>query len=143
MVIVRSTGWIMPVVAALTLAGCVTTSGSLSSSAQRLERNASELHADAREDRARTSYTRDAQDLAEEARDFRRVVEDRSARDGDVEEAFAELSRRYHALRDEMDRAPSREAQVEFKAVTDAYLDVEREMRRHGHKDRYARDARD
>ena len=119
--------------------GCATTGASLSGSAERLERNAYALQKESRDDGLRSSYAREARDLAEEARQFRRVLDHRS-RDGELQDAFADLSKRYHALRDEMDRTRnSRDANVEFKAVTDAYLDIEREMRRKGH-DRYARD---
>jgi hypothetical protein len=52
------------------------------------------------------------------------------------------LSRHYHALRDEVDRSRDRDAELDFKPVTEAYLDVEREMRRvgDGDRDRVARD---
>jgi len=122
------------------IVGCATTGGTLTGSAERLEKSSYELQKESRLDASHGAYSREATALAEEAREFRLVVNDRRARDGDVDDAFADVSKRYHALRDEMDRTRnSREADVEFKAVTDAYLDLEREMRRHG-KDRYARD---
>jgi hypothetical protein len=126
--------------AALMIAACVTTSGSLSNSAERLERSAYDLHADARDERLSSSYSRDAQDLAQEARDFRHTIEDHRASDRDKREAFADLSRSYHALRDEVEHSRDREAELDLKPVTDAYLDIEREMRRYGERDRYARD---
>lgn len=134
-------GLVPAMVAAVSLlVGCATTGGSLTSSAERLEKNSYALQKESRMDASRGAYSREATALAEEAREFRLVVNDRRAREGDVDDAFADVSKRYHALRDEMDRTRnSREADVEFKAVTDAYLDLEREMRRHG-KDRYARD---
>jgi hypothetical protein len=125
--------------AAVGLAGCVTTHGSLASSAERLERSAGELQADARNDGS-SAYYRDAQEFAAEARDFNRTVEDRRADGDDVQDAFRDLSSRYHALRDEVERTRDREAELDFKPVTEAYLDVEREMRRVGDRDRYARD---
>ena len=51
----------------------------------------------------------------------------------------AHLSGRYHALRDEVERSRDREAELDFKPVTEAYLDVEREMRRVGDRDRDVR----
>jgi hypothetical protein len=114
----------------LAVGGCATTGGTLSSSAERLERNAYALQDEVRDD--------DARELAEEARDFRRVVEDRSSSDDDVRDAFNDLSRRYHAMRDEVDR--SDDAEDEFQPVTEAYLDVERAMRSRGERDRYASD---
>ena len=138
----RKSGWTIPAVIAVAtvFAGCATTGGSLSTSAERLERNAYELQKDSRDEVSRGSYSREARALVEEARDFRVVLQDRRSKDRDIDDAFAHVSKRYHALRDEMDRTrSSREANAEFKAVTDAYLDMEREMRRQG-KDRYARD---
>jgi hypothetical protein len=126
--------------AAIGLAGCATTQGNLESSAERLERSAEELRADARDDGANDGYYRDAQQFADEARDFRRTLDDRHADRDEVNDAFRDLSGRYHALRDEVERTRDREAELDFKPVTEAYLDVEREMRRHGDRDRYARD---
>jgi hypothetical protein len=130
-------------IAALTavgLAGCVTTQGNLATSAERLERSAEELRADARDDSASGGYYRDAQQFAEEARDFRHTLDDRHAERDDVQDAFRDLSVRYHELRDEVERTRDRDAEIDFKPVTEAYLDVEREMRRYGDRDRYARD---
>jgi hypothetical protein len=59
--------------AAVGLAGCVTTHGSLENNAERLERSAAELQADARDDGS-GGYYRDAQEFATQARDFRRFV---------------------------------------------------------------------
>jgi hypothetical protein len=137
---IRLIGAMAAVIATFGLAGCAMTKGNLASSAEDLERRAVALHEQAREGRASMGYTRDAQEFASEARDFRRLVEDRRIDRADVEEAFRDLSRRYHALRDEVDDADSREAELEFKSVTEAYLDVEREMRRYSGRDRYARE---
>lgn len=126
-------------VAALSLAGCVTTQGNLTSSAERLERTSEALRADSRNDGS-SAYYRDAQAFAEEARDFRRTLEDRDTDKDDLNGAFRDLSGRYHALRDEVERTRDRQAELDFKPVTEAYLDVEREMRRVGTRDRYARD---
>jgi hypothetical protein len=144
MLIVKRTGYLLPVVAAFAAMGCATTSGNLTNSAERLERSAYELREDARDDSVSSSYSRDAQTFAEETRDFHRVVDDRRADDGDVQDAFHDLSKHYHALRDEVDRARDREVADDFARVTESYLDVEREMRKHGDydrdRDRYARD---
>jgi hypothetical protein len=133
-------GLTIAAIAAVGLTGCVTTGGNLSSSAERLERSADELRADARDDGASGGYYRDAQQLAEESRDFRRTLDDRHADRGDVKAAFRDLSDRYHALRDEVEHSSDRDAERDFKPVTEAYLDVEREMRRYDEHDRYARD---
>ena len=120
-------------------AGCATTHGNLTSSADKLERSAVTLQRDARDDGS-NGYYRDAQEFANEARDFRMTLDDRHADRGDLQNAFRDLSGRYHALRDEVERSHDRTAELDFKPVTEAYLDVEREMRRVGDHDRYARD---
>jgi hypothetical protein len=122
--------------ALLTFAGCATTHGSLRSSADRLERNAAELARDTRD----SSAASDARQLADQAHDFRRTVEDRRADDRDIQIAFEELSRDYHALRDEVDDSDSREDEIDLRPVTEAYLDIEREMNA---STRYARDRDD
>lgn len=126
----------------MALGGCATTGGNLTSSANRLERSAYALQDEARDDDARSGFQRDARELAEEARDFRRTVEDGRSSSDDVNDAFGDVSRRYHAMRDEVERSRSREAEAEFRPVTEAYLDVEREMRSRDRRDRdrYARD---
>lgn len=137
--LLKSTGLMVAAFAAAGLAGCVTTHGNLATSAERLERSAAELRADARADGS-SGYYRDAQQFADEARDFRRALEDRDMDEDDLHDAFRDLSGRYHALRDEVERSRDREAELDFKPVTQAYLDVEREMRRVGARHRYARD---
>lgn len=143
MAAIRSSLLISATVGLMALGGCATTGGSLTSSANRLERSAYALQEEARDDAARSGFQRDARELAEESREFRRTVEDRSSSKDDVHDAFGDVSRRYHAMRDEVERSRSREAEGEFRPVTEAYLDVEREMRsRDGgrDRDRYARE---
>jgi hypothetical protein len=138
---VRSSGFVAGIATTLGLLGCVTTGGNLTSSAQRLERSTDELREDVRRDDVSSSYTRDAQELAGEARDFRHVVEDRRASDADVRDAFEDLSKSYHALRDEVEHSRDRDVERDFQPVTEAYLDVEREMNGyHRDRDRYARE---
>ncbi len=124
------------------LGACATTQGNLTSSADRLEHNATALARDERgaDYPANSNYSRDARELADQAHDFRRLVEDRRADDRDVKASFESLSRSYHTLRDDADRAESRTAQADLKPVTDAYLDVEREMGGYPDSHRYARD---
>lgn len=121
------------------LAGCVTSGTSLTSSAERLERSSYALEKNAYAEREDSRYRRDAVALAEEARDFRRLLTDSRADNADVRAAFSDLSRSYHALRDEVERSRSRDVERDFQPVTDAYLDIEREMD-HPRRDRYARD---
>jgi hypothetical protein len=136
----RNAAWFVSALAAAGLTGCATTSTSLANSSERLERSALELQDEARDEDAGSDYRRDVEELAREARDFRRTLEERSSDDDDVQDAFRELSRRYHAVRDETERARDSELDSEFKDVTEAYLDIEREMGKVESRDRLARD---
>jgi uncharacterized coiled-coil DUF342 family protein len=115
-----------PIVVAM--AGCATSGPTLSSSVERLEDSsfALERHAEQRNVRA------DARELSEEARDFRRTLIHYRADKLDVHEAFSDLSRNYHDLRDEVERSRDRETERYFEPVTNAYLDIEREIDRSG-----------
>ncbi|MET0987666.1 MAG: hypothetical protein ABW034_19905 [Steroidobacteraceae bacterium] len=108
--------------------GCATTGTTLRSSAERLERSAYDLSDETRDADASGDYRRDARAFAEETRDFRRVVEDRDSDDRDIKKAFGDLSERYHALRDEAEDSSRAETRDDFRDVTEAYLDVEREV---------------
>jgi hypothetical protein len=90
-------------------------------------------------DYATGSYMRNARDLAADAHDLRRVVEDRRGDDRDVRSAFDRVAQSYHDLRDKVERTDSREARADLKPVTEAYLDLERAMGPESHS--YARDA--
>lgn len=137
----RNNLWIAATVGLMAVGGCATTGGSLSSSATRLERSAYALQEEANDSDVRSDFRRDARALAEEARDFRRVVEDRESSREDMHDAFEDVSRRYHSMRDEVERDRDRGTNAEFRDVTEAYLDVEREMRsRDSRRDRVARD---
>jgi hypothetical protein len=128
--------WLAAPVLAIALAGCATTGGGLASSAERLERTSSAF-----EKGAEGSSERDARQLAEEAREFRQTLSDRRADDRDVREAFQDVSRRYHATRDEVERDRDRDTDRDFAAVTEAYLDLERAMNAtDDRRDRLARD---
>jgi hypothetical protein len=123
------------------MSGCASSPhGNLGRSADRLDDSAAAL---ARHDGGRyasSSYAREADKFAEDAHDFNRAVKDSHGDRRDLDRAFEDLSRSYHALRDDVDRSDSREAQLDLKPVTEAYLDVEREMGGYRADDRYARD---
>lgn len=140
---IRNNLMVAATVGLMAVGGCATTGGSLSSSADRLERSAYALQEEANDGDVRGDFRRDARELAEEAREFNRVVEDRRASDEDVRDAFEDVSKRYHAMRDEVERDRDSDANAEFRDVTEAYLDVEREMRSRDSRrdrDRLARD---
>jgi hypothetical protein len=131
--------WLAAPAVGFALIGCATTGGGLASSAERLERTSYAFQRDAADDREGSGYERDARELAEEARDFRATLSDRGADDRDVREAFQDLSRSYHAARDEVERGHSRDAAEDFAPVTEAYLDIERAMNASDtRRDRYA-----
>ena len=126
-------GWLTGSVAAMALAGCASTPhGGLDYSANRLDSNAQVFAQDATEAPRgydeNTSYTEDARDFADRAHEFRRTVEDSSADKSDVRASFDELSRSYHALRDDVQRSDSDYARRDLAPVTQAYLDVEDDM---------------
>lgn len=125
------------------LAGCATTHGNLNTSASRLEHSSEVLASRAP---SSSNYARDARELADEAHDFRLTANDRRADDRDVKDAFEKLSHDYHSVRDNVDRSNSRQAELDLRPVTDAYLDIERAMGGYpSDRDRYAgeRDRRD
>ena len=126
-------GWLTASLTAVALAGCATTPhGGLDHSAARLDRNAQAFAQDS-QDAPRgydenTSYTEDARDFADRAHEFRRTVEDGDADSRDVKSSFDELSRSYHALRDDVQHSDSEDARRDLRPVTQAYLDVEDDM---------------
>jgi hypothetical protein len=117
----------------IALAGCATTRhGGLDSSAARLDRNAQDFAQDSTQaprgyDES-AGYTEDARDFADRAHRFRRTVEARDSEDRDVKASFDELSRSYHALRDDVERGGTPDARRDMQPVTQAYLDVEDNM---------------
>jgi hypothetical protein len=90
-------------------------------SAGRLERIADAFANDAR------GYFRDAPEFADQSHDFRETVG--RAGDRDVILAYEQLWRTYQALRQEVERSDSRQAEVDLKPVTRAFRDVVRDMR--------------
>ncbi len=133
MMTVGKTRWLMASLMAVALAGCATTRhGGLDDSADRLDANAQLFAQDAAAAPhgydENTSYTEDARDFADRAHEFHRTVEDPGADKADVQAAFADLSRSYHALRDDVQHSDSDYARHDLAPVTQAYLDVEDDM---------------
>jgi hypothetical protein len=115
--------------ALVALSGCVSTRSSLADTADRLEHSSAALAQDTpRNSDYPTGYLRDTQQLAEDSRYFRHVAEDRDSSDGDVKAAFRRVSHSYLLVRDDVEHSDSREARDDLKPVTDAYLDLEREV---------------
>src|SRR5262245_7657867 len=90
--------------------GCATTGRTLPRSATRLERSGGALQEEARGGGERSGYRSGARELAEEARDFRRTVEDHRSSKEDVRDALGDVSMQYQAMRDEVERSRSRDA---------------------------------
>ncbi|HEY7888846.1 MAG TPA: hypothetical protein VIC29_11555 [Steroidobacteraceae bacterium] len=125
-------GWLTAALMAVALSGCATTHGGLHSSADRLDRNAQAFAQDSEEAphgySANTGYTEDARDFADRAHEFRHTIDGEGTDNGDVKASFDELSRSYHALRDDVERSGDPEARRNLQPVTQAYLDVEDNM---------------
>lgn len=144
----RTAGWLTASLTAIALAGCATTRhGGLDSSAGRLDRNATAFARDSaqapRGYSENTSYTEDARDFADRAHEFHRTVEGRDESGGDVSDrdvkaSFDELSRSYHALRDDVEKSRDPDARRNMQSVTQAYLDVEDNMGGAGAPSRYS-----
>lgn len=126
-------GWLTASLMAMTLVGCATTRhGGLDRSADRLDRNAQALAQDSEEAprgySENTSYTEDAREFADRAHEFHRTVEDHGEDNRDLRSSFDDLSRSYHALRDDVEHSGDEDARRDMQPVTQAYLDVEDDM---------------
>ena len=114
------------------LASCATTRTDLANSADHLEHSANALARDVRDEPSsrdyQSGYVRDAHTLADDAHEFRQAAADGRASNSDVRAAFDRVSRSYHVVRDEVEHSDDRVVRSDFKAVTDAYLDIEREL---------------
>lgn len=142
MIAAKSTALLLTGALLTALAGCATTHGRLSSSADRLEENAHAFATDSRysassEDRS-SELAHDAHELADSSHEFRRAINDRHADDRDVKDAFDQVSHDYHSLRDDVDHSDSPDARADLRPVTQAYLDVERDMEGYSGHGRYA-----
>ena len=89
-------------------------------SAGRLERSADAFASDAR------GYFHDAPEFVDQAHDFRETLD--RAGDRDVILAYEQLWRTYQALRQEVERSGSPQAEVDLKPVTRAFRDVVRDI---------------
>jgi hypothetical protein len=150
--VIRTTGIVLVALALVGLAGCATTMvtrANLNNDAQNLEYNANALVRDAnalargtgyevvrRDDLADETadypryahdYERDARALARNARDLRVALEERAST-SEVREAFARVSRSYHAVRDAITHSESLEARRDFGPVTASYREIEHEL---------------
>jgi len=114
--------------ALLLLAGCASTSG-LGSAANRLDNSAHRFYEHVYRGRAAGHTTDDAALLAEATRDFSRAVDRTRSRD-ELRPSFDRVAENYHHLRQQLqDRDPRfSDASLAFEHVTDAYLDVDRQM---------------
>ncbi len=117
-------------------AGCATTSTSqddLTSSANQLANNA-RLFARNTSDApgpapSNTSYSRDAQQLADDAQTFSQTASGKSPDDSDVRAAFDQLSHSYATLRDDMNGIEGSEwIKQNWRVLTQAYNNVARQF---------------
>jgi hypothetical protein len=120
MIFVRSSVIVTSALILVTLASCATTHSNMMTSADTLERSADAFAGDTR------GYFRDAREFAEQAHDFRETID--RAGDREVILAYEQLWRSYQALRHEVERSDSEEAQADWKSVTRAFRDVVRDI---------------
>lgn len=112
-------GSIVPVL--ITLVGCATVHGSMMRSADNLGSSANAFAGEASRDFPH------AAEFASLANYFLATVD--RAGDREVISAYEGLWNAYHALRYEVERSGSRQAQVDFKPVTEAFTYVARDIR--------------
>jgi hypothetical protein len=103
------------------LAGCATTHSTMMRSANDLERSVDAFVSDTGRNFP------DALEFANQAHHFLETVD--CADDREVIRAYEHLWDRYHALRHEVERSGSRQAQVDFKPVTRAFVYLVRDIR--------------
>jgi hypothetical protein len=131
MVVAKAVTAVTVSAALLGLAGCASTRGNVNNAADNLEYTSNTLARDAQADAARTDhaplYERDARALAADARELRGAVDERGG-DADVRAAFDQVSRSYHAVRDEVADSGDLQAQRDFAAVTDSYRHLEHDL---------------
>jgi hypothetical protein len=102
------------------LASCATIHSNTVTSADKLERSADAFAINTH------GYFRAAPALAVHAHDFRETVE--HAGDREILSAYEQLWRSYNALRYEVERSDSQQAQVDLRPVTQAFRDIARDM---------------
>jgi hypothetical protein len=109
------------------LSGCATTGGSLADASYRLNRSADAFYDETRHDDRSSDVQRQARQLADAANDFRHDVREHRSRD-ELRERFDKVAKEYHDLRDEVGDHESSTDRTAFNDVTQAYLDLERQL---------------
>jgi hypothetical protein len=117
--------------AVVLVAGCETTHTRTARAADKLEQRIEAFDAGAcYQSSAACSSPQEfaaARWFAGQVREFRETCE--NGGDQEVVFAFQSLWRRYHALRDEVYRLRDRRLEVDFKPVTQAFVDVQRDVK--------------
>ena len=116
---------VIPVLVAL--AGCATTHSAMMSSADDLERSTDAFVSDAGREFP------DAREFANLEHHFLETVD--RAGDREVISAYEHLWDAYHAIRHEVERSGSLQAQADFKPVTQAFIYVVRDIRAYADAD--------
>ena len=120
MIVVRSGVIVTSALVLVTLGSCATTHSNMVTSAGTLERSADAFASDTR------GIFRNAREFADQAHAFGETVD--RAGDREVILAYEQLWRRYQALRYEVERSDSPQAQADLKSVTWAFRDVVRNI---------------
>ena len=117
--------------AVVLVAGCETTHTRTVTAADKLEQRIDAFAAGACDQSNAACSSRQqlaaARWFADQVQEFRETCE--NGGDQEVVFAFQRLWRSYHALRDEIYRLRDRQLQVDFKPVTRAFVDVQRDVK--------------
>jgi hypothetical protein len=117
--------------AVVLVAGCETTHTRTARAADRLEQRIEAFATGACDQSSATCSSRQqlvaAHLFADQVQEFRETCE--NGGDQEVVFAFQRLWRGYHALRDEVYRLRDHQLQVDFKPVTHAFVDVQRDVK--------------
>ena len=123
--VVRTVLVVMSWLAVVLVAGCETTHTRTARAADKLERRIDAFAAGACDQSSAACSSR--QQFADQVQAFRETCA--NGADQEVVFAFQRLWRSYHALRDEVYRLRDRQLQVDFKSVTQAFVDVQRNVK--------------
>jgi len=117
--------------AVVLVAGCETTHNRTATAADKLEQRIDAFGADACDQPSAACSNRQqlaaVRWFADQVQEFRETLE--NGGDQEVVFAFQRLWRSYHALRDEVYGLRDRQLQVDFKSVTQAFVDVQRDVK--------------
>jgi hypothetical protein len=128
--VVRTVLVVISWLAVVLVAGCETTHTRTARAADKLEQRIDAFAAGACDQSSAACFSQQlaaAHWFADQVQEFRETCE--NGGDQEVVFTFQRLWRSYHALRDEVYRLRDRQIQVDFKPVTQAFVDVQRDVK--------------